>query len=421
VSTTAFMPRRSSRTRHVTRIVVTFLTTALASLGLLLAGSQTSHASENMVVCYPSLPFSSSGYPVTLGYSTTSPKQAVTGYGYVYIDNCDTKIGSIGFTDPAQVDFQLNSAGYANKINHLGLGTYQVSFSGLGVDGGVAQVTTFGGGHPDQCRIGRWWVSGFDEVVEVSCHSLAGSLVDRPFTASYTNVVKNPGYGFGYLWADQPTTASYTPDPYYQYTTDPAGSPNTIVRTSTGRYQVTMTGVSSPQEDVMVSTYGLADVGARCRVAASVGQSAWVDCDAGGTAVDSMFVLTYVSGGNPLGTPNSPRFLPPANSLPSSYAWVVGNGGTQPSADWSFSTPGTDPWGQTYDPVAGVTTVTVPVGSGVGDVEIVAFGSTTAACDLVGHGDGLGGVPDGIEVQCWDSAGNTIPGVFNLFQIGKLA
>jgi len=460
VSTTAFTPGRPGRSRRVARTVVAFAATALAVLGLLLAGSQTSHASENMGVCHAEQPFTGSDYAASFTpskdsssnrsaaftpskgssstqpasftpskyspfstYSTSSPTTAVSGYGYMYINNCGMNLG-VGFTDPHQIDFQLNSAGYANKIDHVGVGMYEVWFTGLGVDGGVAHVTTYGGGQPDQCRIGNWGVSGFDEMVTVYCYDINGSLTDRRFVASYTNKTTNPGYGFGYLWANDPTSAAYTPDAYYQYSTT-ATKPNHIVRTGTGQYQVTMTGIAGSAEDVMVSTYGLAAGGtARCRVANSSGQTAWVSCSSGSTPVDSMFTLSYVSGGNLLGAANSPLneppiSSPPANSLPSAYAWVEGNDGVEPTAAWRFSTPGLAGWSQSYDSALGLTTVHVPVGSGVGNVQVVAFGSDTAACDLYALGDGVG-APDGILVQCYDSAGVTIPGQFNLFYTGKL-
>jgi hypothetical protein len=454
VNTIAIAPGRPSRSRRVARIVAAFVATALAVLGLLLAGSQTSHASENMGVCYGTPLVTTSNQPASVampnrsasvatssnpasvrtsnpasaaldvsgpGYSTSSPTTAVSGYGYVYINNCG-ELPGVSFTDPHQGDFQLNSAGYANKVDHFATGSYRVYYTGLGVFGGVAHVTTYGGGQPDQCRIGGWTVSGFDEVVTIYCYDINGSLTDRRFTATYTNVAANHGYGYGYLWADQPTSASYTPDSYYQYSTAGTNNPNRIVRTSTGQYQVTMTGISGSSEDVMVSTYGWSAVGTtRCRVAGSLGQTASVSCSSGGTPVDSMFTLSYASGGNLLGAPNSPLSAPPTGSLPSAYAWVVGNGGTEPATAWRFSTPGTALWTQSYNAVLGWTTVRVPVGSGVGNVQVVAFGNATAACDLVAHGDGQSGTPDGIEVQCWDSAGNTIPGEFNLFYTGKLA
>jgi len=393
----------------------------LASLGLFAAGSQTSQAAENMVVCTVGPVFTVERFKSVDGYSTLNPGEAVPGYGYVYANDCGIQPG-LGFTDPSQGDYQFNSAGFANRIEHVGVGVYQVYFTGLGVGGGVAQVTTYGGGEPDQCRVGYWSTSPspyFAEVVNVYCYDINGNPTDRRFTATYTNLTK-AAYGFGYLWADQPSTASYTPRSNYQFST--AGTPNQIVHRSTGRYQVTMTGIpdSSPSEDVMVSTYGtVADGRARCRVEDSSDQTALVRCDAGGLPVDSTFTLSSAAGGNLLGAPNSPLLSRPAGPLPSAYAWVVGNAGTQPSAAWSFSTPATGSWSQSYNATSGLTTVIVPIGSTYGNVQVVAFGSTES-CDLVETGDGLGGTPNGIEVQCYDSGGNTIPGEFNLFQTGKV-
>lgn len=59
-----------------------------------------------------------------------------------------------------------------------------------------------------------------------------------------------------FVWADQPTSASYTPVSDYQWNS--TGAANTIRRTSTGSYQVTLPGMVDPDGggNVQVSAYG---------------------------------------------------------------------------------------------------------------------------------------------------------------------
>jgi hypothetical protein len=97
--------------------------------------------------------------------------------------------------------------------------------------------------------------------------------------------------------ADQPTEASYTPDPAYQYNS--TGGPNTMVRNGTGSYTATIPGLTKKGGNVQVTAYGKNP--ARCKVsdwsASDSGTSANVLCfDGTGVAADEKFTLAYTIG-----------------------------------------------------------------------------------------------------------------------------
>lgn len=376
-------------------------------------------ASANMGICLverqPGVGTSVSG-PV-------QPTAAAHGHGYVYDADCEGSTGGLAPTDAA---YQYNSLGpeYQNRVARLGTGTYRVWFSGLGVYGGVAHVTAYGAGQAGQCKIGYWGPDGFDQAVTIYCFDANGVLADRQFTATYTNEVASY-YGFGYLWANAPTASSYTPHTLYQFSS--AGSHNTIVRTGVGQYNVTMTGMSamppSTAESVLVSAYGVTydsygninNGTVSCKVSSSSGTLAAVNCYAGITPADAMFTLTYVGPGNILGAPNAPLFnTPPTRALPSSYAWISGPSTTPPDPNWRFSTASLRGWAESYDSTNMITHVSVPVYTGWGNVQVVAYGYGATHCSVTNWED------QSIGVQCWNGLGKLTTAPFNVFFTGAV-
>ena len=62
---------------------------------------------------------------------------------------------------------------------------------------------------------------------------------------------------WGYVWANQPATASYTPDPAFQKNS--TGGTNTVHRTGRGRYEVRFPRLGAAQGTVDVTAYGSTD------------------------------------------------------------------------------------------------------------------------------------------------------------------
>src|SRR4051794_15220389 len=119
-----------------------------------------------------------------------------------------------------------------------------------------------------------------------------------PFVADIGVAQAASTNGYAFLWADQPTSASYTPSTTYQ--TNSLGGTNTIVRNGTGDYSITLPGMAGQGGDggnVQVTAYGSSGT-ERCKVASWapnwLGMTVNVRCHAtSGSAADSRFTMMY--------------------------------------------------------------------------------------------------------------------------------
>jgi hypothetical protein len=198
--------------------------------------------------------------------------------------------------------YQFNSTGASNTITHGSTGIYQVKLPGIGSSGGTVKVTAYGYGN-QYCKVTSWTAIGVDEYVNVACQTPAGALVDTTFTATWhasiglLGTATGAGWKVGYVWADQQSTASYTPSASYQYSS--AGLTNTITRSSTGVYRVTFPGLGTSGGHPEVTSYGPSSSTTRCKIASWAGgtaESVNVLCfDAAGAPADSRYVVTFVN------------------------------------------------------------------------------------------------------------------------------
>jgi hypothetical protein len=162
------------------------------------------------------------------------------------------------------------------------------------------KVTAYGTGS-DACKVGNWYVSGSDQFVRVLCFSTGGAFVDTMFTMTFARslgVIGLAGTPTGYVWADQPSTASYTPNTTYQYNSSGSSVNNTVTRSSAGVYTVHMPNLAGVEGNVHVSAYGPGT--AECKVASwtssGTARLVAVRCfTTGGALVDSRFTATYTA------------------------------------------------------------------------------------------------------------------------------
>jgi hypothetical protein len=147
-----------------------------------------------------------------------------------------------------------NSGGGAIAAARSAVGTYAISFSGLNLSDGAVKVTANGTGH--HCNVLGYSVT----TVDVRCYDSSGALSD----STYTVLVVLNNYPLlssvaGYAWADQPTSASYTPNAAHSY--NARGGDIVVNRNAVGRY--TMTFADLTAGNVQVSPFGSS---ARCGV-----------------------------------------------------------------------------------------------------------------------------------------------------------
>ena len=228
--------------------------------------------------------------------------QAAAAYGYVWADQPTTA----SYTPAASS--QANSTGALNTIVRSGAGIYIVTFPGLAraTNGGTVNVTAYRAGGI-YCGVRSWGMNGGGGIVViVLCTAPNGTTADAHFDATYT-VPKARGK-MGYVYAENPTSASYTPAAFYQFNS--TGGVNTIRRFGTGSYVVTLPGLAASGNGgtVKVTAYGVSAV--RCKVTSwgsngTGGIDVGVQCyTAAGAPIDGYYTMSFALNRNLLGTGN---------------------------------------------------------------------------------------------------------------------
>jgi hypothetical protein len=201
--------------------------------------------------------------------------------------------------------YSWNSTGGVNRITRSSAGVYTAYLPGLAVSGGTFQVTAYGSS-ADHCKIQSWGPSGTDQSVTVRCFNAAGAAVDTYFSLNFQGNAQVAVHDYGaYAWADQPTTASYTPSTGYSYNSGSINGwsgcvgwigTNSAGRTSTGSYFMQHTFLDPQNSGVHITSYGTDS--SYCKV---TGWSSWtsgtqvnVACfNSAGSPVDTRYVETY--------------------------------------------------------------------------------------------------------------------------------
>jgi len=295
--------------------------------------------------------------------------------------------------------YQRNSSGAPNTITRGGVGDYTVRFTNLGaLSGGTVDVTAYGSTN-HTCKVGFWFPSGGDQYVDVRCFTAAGVAADTLFTASYIRPVQNPG-DIGFLWANDPFSASYTPSPTYQFNS--TGATNTVTRSGVGNYLVSMPGLgAAPAGHVKVTAYGTGDASA-CKVGywteSAGARLINILCyDPAGNPVDTYYTVTYVNALSVLGVTGAAAAYVWAHA-PTTASYV-------PSATYSFNSTGGS--NSITRSSTGNYTLHLPgLAAANGHVQVTAYGGGSDRCK-VGFW-----FPSGTELQvnvvCFNAAGSPV-------------
>jgi hypothetical protein len=317
---------------------------------------------------------------MTLGARTALADQ---GIAYAWIPS--------GSSPSVSAQYSFNPGGGAITVSRLSLGTYNVTFANSGIDTGWSAQATAYGDNANYCNIGSWGGS----TITVECFNAGGAAADSAFTVlavaspSASSSIGNDK-NIAFAWADQPTTASYTPPSTYSY--NPSGTIS-ISRSSTGTYGVVFNGLNGAGGTVQVTAYGS---NASCYSGGWGGSFlANVDCvNAAGSPVDSDFVIDII----------------PAAVSPTGVAFSWADDPTAASYTPSST--------YTYNPTGSATTITrsstgqylvtfadlniVPVFGG--NIRATSYVST-ARCKVESWGPGSGSTLQ-VAVGCFNTAGN---------------
>jgi len=193
----------------------------------------------------------------------------------------------------------FNSAGGTNTVTILGTGLFEVVFPGLGngLNSNVQVNAYETNGHPHICTSQSWGASnGTDVIAYVGCFDFYGNPYSADFSIFYQARHAAPGGWLGFLWANQPTSASYTPDSNWNYNS--RGGTNTVTRSGTGVYTATFPGLrggGNPQVTAY-SFYGGA--AAHCEISSWTAKGTPTEVgvlcfDGRGNPADEYFSLSY--------------------------------------------------------------------------------------------------------------------------------
>ncbi len=208
---------------------------------------------------------------------------------------------------------------------------------------------------------------------------------------------------WGYVFADQSSASTYTPNA--NDSVKSSGAPTTITRAGAGTYTVHFTGLNSTGGVVHVTSRSTSD--AICTVAmwgaVTGGVDATVKCfNADGVAADTTFAATFAA--------------PQPASYPYAQLWANEPASTMayhPDAAYSLNSTGA--MNSVTHPGVGSYIVTLPgLGSGdLGNVKVTATATTAVVCfptSLAPDGNGAMRIP----VSCVNAAGTAVNAAFTL-------
>jgi len=299
--------------------------------------------------------------------------------------------------------------GVTTTVTQLATGQYQVNFPDIGTaSGGNVQVTAYGSGS-ERCKVNSWVNSGGDVNAYVNCFTAAGTAVNTQFSIAYVRKSGTGSTDEAYVWANNPTSSSYTPDTTYQYNS--SGSTNTITRSGTGVYAVTLPGQTALGATVEVTAYGTDSDYCKVGSWSQSGSNTVVNVrcfDTSGAASDSKFTLnfgrsTQINGG-----------------LSYSYAWA--NNATSssytPHLSYQKGYIAGDIGDVTTDITAGRSStghysVTLPGMTATGsNVQITAYGTGSEYCKVIGWS--ASGSATQVNVACYNASGSATDTLFDI-------
>ncbi|MCR9245614.1 MAG: hypothetical protein NXI31_11325 [bacterium] len=314
-------------------------------------------------------------------------------------------------------DWQFNSAGGTITATRFGAtqNRFAVTFPGAAPADGIVLASAYSGFHT--ITVDSWSAVGSDVRAIVSCFLPNGAPADNaPFTIQY----RRRGHPFGrqaHLWANSPTSASYTPNLAYNW--NGTTSPSTISRSGPGVYVVRVPVLgnfaSSKRGHVQVSPYGSTPYRAKVSSWGPSGSDLFITVrthDLAGNPADARFTLHYCEQAAPINPKiGSGAFVWANLASGPSYApnpvFTDGNGALAPRGGQRVE------WIHT-----GYYRVRLPglPPAGSSNALVTAYGSGSHYATIDGWvDDGRGGTE--VYVNTWDGSGTPANALFNLLYL----
>ncbi len=290
--------------------------------------------------------------------------------------------------------YQFNSSLAANYVTNLSTGKYRVDLPGLGVAGGTVHVSAYNGNH--YCKPQQWFPNGTTMQVLVNCFAPSGAFTNGLFTILFYKQSGESSVNGAYLWADNPTAASYTPSTAYQWSS--ALRANTVNRTGPGVYQALLPGLTSSGGTVLVTSYGSGSE--RCKIASwfpsNLGIAVNVSCfQVNGNPADTQFTLSFLTDpliGGAFAWADQPyvaTYTPSAAYQHSSTGSTITVSRTSVGS-YKINIPSQPPYNKT-------------------GAFVTAYGTTSEYCNIVNWlPSGANNFDTAIDVACYDRYGSVV-------------
>jgi hypothetical protein len=210
---------------------------------------------------------------------------------------------------PVDTSYSYNSGGGA--ITYTGTaGVYTVRMAELGLSGGSVQVSSYGSA-ATRCKVAGWGPSAGAQVIQVRCHDTSGALAASPFVVFFDKGSSQSGGHGAHLYYSGSTVPA-------TWSWNSSGSTNTVTRTSTGRYNVSLPGLGFSNAGVHVTAYGSGSE--HCKIVSWSTGFVNVRCnDNAGQLADSPFVLNYFSGTQRAYAVGGHAWIESASAAPAGY------------------------------------------------------------------------------------------------------
>jgi secreted trypsin-like serine protease len=291
--------------------------------------------------------------------------------------------------------YQRNSTGGTNTIARLSTGLYEVRIGNLGhgLTGGTVNVSAHSTGS-HACKVGHFQAVGSAQSIVVRCFANTGLPADSRFTLSYARATQ-PGDRFGYVWAHDATSASYTALANFSHNS--TGAANTVARLGVGHYRVRFPGLAGSGDTVKVTAYGS---GANSCTAEDWTNSVttkyvYVRCvNSSGSVSDTRFTATYAgTGRSVIGTTGA-----------RAHVWA-----NQPTAAAYAAPPS-----RSFNSICASSTITrsgpgayqvwlLCQGTAAGHVQVVASGPTSNECRVASWAPSAN--DEQVSVRCHTTGG----------------
>lgn len=256
---------------------------------------------------WPDGPGAANSFTQWSGTSTVARPYTLTLRGASFaaeLNPADTQVAFAWVENPPNTastpnfSYQHTPSGELIVTERLGVGYCRVMLPGhLGAGGNLQVTSAEFPGTSDFVTVVESFVANAGKVeCYIATFDATGQVVDGDFTLVY-RVGGRPTDRTAYLWADDPTAASYTPTVNYAFNGN-RGFP-TIVRTGLGAYTVTLPGLANGAVGGHVQVSPIAtDLASRVQTIGwgptGADMMAQVRTfDGAGNAADRMFLLSY--------------------------------------------------------------------------------------------------------------------------------